>query len=274
MLRDGSIVRAPWQEQPRAGRFEHEAHACVHGLQCHQVGFIHQPRIRVWKKRGAVQDEPADSRQVIQHPSVAQPLEDDLDLGKNGFGRVPQAEERFGAAKPRALSGNREHLLRRHDPPVRVRWITPERAVPTAVPTEVRQRQEHLAGVGNRLPFASVTQERRSGQQRLKRRRGIQEENRHLARKSAPGRIQRDNRRAVIYRQCCSLRSPAWRNPPNPPSKNPPSAPPLSNKSPPTPLYQRGARGDFGKGKGRGDLFAKGEFGEFARVLASLSNLM
>jgi hypothetical protein len=145
----GAVVRQALLREPGRGRLEHQAHGGGDGAQELEVLPRHHARVHVREEACLREDEVAGARQVLDR-RLAPERRELLACGAVAeLGLVPEGEERLVAAGRGPGAGDGEHLVGAHVRALAAPGRAGEGAVVADVPAELRQRDEHLGGVGD-----------------------------------------------------------------------------------------------------------------------------
>ena len=152
------VVGAAGLGEPVRGGLEHQAHRRAHLLQARELLVGHDPRVEVRqqaRRLDHVDRRRADVVERAREPALVEPrARRRVPL----LGPVAEREEGLLAPRPPPRLGDRDDLLGREVGGADARRRLRERAVVAAVAAEHRERDEDLAGVGDRAPPAEVAQ--------------------------------------------------------------------------------------------------------------------
>ena len=145
-------------EQPPRGRLEHHPHRRGDRLEPLQFGPRHHAGVQVRQQTGALEHEDRHRAHVGERRVVAVRVEPFARRRPAVLRTVTEREQCFLAAERRALRRDREHLVRRQERCVHSIGCRRERAVVTAVATQPRERDEHLARIGDDAGTSGIGQ--------------------------------------------------------------------------------------------------------------------
>jgi flavin reductase (DIM6/NTAB) family NADH-FMN oxidoreductase RutF len=151
----GVVVGRAGVQQFPIGGFEHETHAGRNGGKAGDPFGAEQSGIGMRQQGGFAKDEFAHGLEIMECRFVAEMAHRVSHLRKQELGLVSQAEKSLGATEFLSLASHGEHLVRVHGMSAGVAGIATEGAIAAIVATEIGERQEDLAGIGDysRLEF-------------------------------------------------------------------------------------------------------------------------
>ncbi len=152
MLVRGPVMRAAPLREPRRNALEHDAHGHGHGPQGCDVGRRHDSGVEVRQQSGLDVDQTGAVREILQRGREPQRAQLLARHAVAQFRLVAQREEGFVTPGTRSGTSHLEHLVGRHERARAFARRSGESAVVTDVAAQLRERDEHLAGIAHALP--------------------------------------------------------------------------------------------------------------------------
>eukprot|EP00965_Chrysotila_dentata_P235819 6200971-Pleurochrysis_carterae.AAC.2 len=146
-----SVSAAGFQERLRDG-LDHQTLRDGNGAEQRHLARVQQAAVRVRQQARLLEHEPAHRRYVTNCRVVTEQSEMLCGCGPTIFGPVAEGEERLSAASISTVTSDLKHLLRGKVciADIAHARVGSECAISTRVSAETRERNEHLAGVGDK----------------------------------------------------------------------------------------------------------------------------
>ncbi len=161
----GTVVGHALLAQAVTRRLQHHTHRGAHLLEPGHVLPGHRPGVDVRQQAGLLDHPDGDGPEVVQRTAVSARLQP-LPGNRVALLRLlAEREERLLAAGLPPGLGDGDHLVRRQEGRLRLGRGLRERAVVADVAAQLRQRDEHLAGVRHGVAVALVAKTTAESQQ-------------------------------------------------------------------------------------------------------------
>ena len=152
----GAEMRPAAPAKPLRTAFQHQSHRCGRGTQHRQVGRRHRPGIEMRQQARFFEHHCGHGAQIIERRGVTEFVECGAGTRIAQLGLVTEREQRLGAAGRLTLAYDREHVLRPHVDGLIAARRPGKRAVVAGVAAQMRERNEHLARIGDDVAVALV----------------------------------------------------------------------------------------------------------------------
>ena len=153
-----SGVRPTLPRETVGRRLEHQAHRSAHVLERRELLVGHHARVEVREEPGLLEDAHGRRADVLERRAVATVYQPGARRRISLLGTVSEGEQSLLASQRAAGLGDRDHLLEAEERVFELRRRLREGAVMTMVATQHRQRDEHLARIGDGVAPSQVAE--------------------------------------------------------------------------------------------------------------------